>query len=481
MKKLSVLLSLLICLVIVVPVTAQTKSWPEAAGTSGVQVVNMDTGDANVMPTYVAEDGTVYALPSQVLGMGASYTWYAEPSSVATFRGAVMLSSDAPVAAIAKTEWATGGDLGAAAYSGKSAGALSVSLPLLVVEHYDTSSAVTVQNTDMDNAITVEIVFTPSGGTPFSRNMNIAAGASTTMDLAFDADFVDPAPASNAGWVGSAVVSSTSVPIVAAVHTTSQAGQFVYAYDGFIAMDQMVAYAPLVRRAFFGFTTGIQVANVTGTAGTVTVEYSGEIWNADNTKTPYTYTDTTSLPANDSVTFYQGSPYFNNASQSMPDRFLGSAKITVSAGAAIAVVVNDQNVAAGGASSAYSGFFAGEGSNMLVSPLARNAFASFTTGIQVQNVGSDEVSISIAYTTSPLSSNTATPPSGAARVLAPGGSTTFYLPLDWGDSVTENAWLGSAEVSATGTGEVSIVAITNDQDTVVPVIGDTAIFNCPSK
>jgi hypothetical protein len=477
MKKLSVLLSLLVCLMLVVPVSAQSGAWPTAAGTSGVQVVNMDPANsATVVPTYVAENGTVYVLPQQVLAVGGSYTWYAQPSSQTTFRGAVMLSADAAVAAIAKTEWAAGGDLGAAAYSGKSAGALKVSLPLLVVGHYGTTSALTVQNTDMNNDISVNVVFT-RGSTSFTRPLAIKKGSSATLDLAFDADFVDPDPGS-AGWVGSAVVNSTSVPVVAAAHTTSQSGGFVYAYDGFTALDQTIAYAPLVRRAFYGFTTGIQVADVSGAGGTVTVVYSGEVWNTNGTKTPYTYTDSKAVAPNGSVTFYQGWPYFNDATKSMPDRFLGSAKVSVSAGGAIAVVVNDQS---SGTASAYSGFFASEGAASIVSPLARNAFSGFTTGIQIQNVGAGTVNVSVAYTTSPLSSNSTTPPSGAARTLTPGGSTTFYLPLDWGSTATENGWLGSAEFTASGAGEVKVVAITNDQDTVAPLLGDTAIFNCPSK
>jgi hypothetical protein len=395
------------------------------------------------------------------------------PSAVTSFRGAVTLSSDASIAAIAKTEWGSGGNVGAACYSGKSAGALLVSLPLLVIEHYGTTSAVTVQNTDMTTAATVDIVFTPSGGAPFTLPMTIQAGASTTMDLAFDTNFVDPAPASSAGWVGSAMVKSATIPVVAAAHTTSQANEFVYAYDGFTVLDQSVVFTPLVRRTFYGFTSGIQVADTGGTGGSIEVVYSGEIWPA---KTPYVYTDTGTLPAGGSLLFYQGSPYLNDAGQSLPDTFLGSAKITAT-GTAIAVVVNDQKTT--GASSAYSGFFSADGTDSLVSPLARNAFSNFTTGIQVQNVGTGVATLSIAYTTSSLSGNTATPTAGAVRVLNPGQSTTYYLPSDWGTGAGFDAWLGSAEITSTGT-DVKIVAITNDQDTVVQT-GHTAIFNCPNN
>ena len=467
------------CLGLVSTTLAQDP-WPAAAGTSGVQVVNMTTGSGTVAALYIAEDGTQYALPDQTLPAGASHTYYAEPSTATTFRGAVQLSSDVQVAAIAKTEWGSGAVSGAAAYSGQGAGANTVVLPLLVIEHYGTTSAFSVQNTDTSGAIIVDLEFTPQGGTAFTKTMNIAAGASTTWDMAFDTDFVDPS-AGNAGWLGSVTITSAT-PVVAAAHTTSGASGFVYAYDGFSALDQTTAYAPLVRHNFVHLTTGVQVVDASGTGGTVQVKYNGFVDANGNyvldSGEEYVYTDTTTLAAGSSATFYQGSPYFNDPLTTMPTPFLGSAEITVSgAGAAIAVVVNDQShpgYAGKQTSSAYSGFFANQATSVLVSPLARNAFASFTTGIQVMNIGSDSVDVNIVYTNNPASTNTGTPPAITARTLASGASTTYYLPSDW--SPTEMLWLGSAEVTATGSGDLSIVAITNDQDTVAGA-GDTAIFN----
>ena len=459
--------------------TTWAQAWPTDPGTSGVQVVNMTTDSGTVAALYIAEDGTQYALPDQTVAGGASYTWYAEPSTETTFRGAVQLSSDVQVAAIAKTEWGSGAVSGAAAYSGQSAGASTVVLPLLVIEHYGTTSAFSVQNTDTSGAIIVDLEFTPQGGTAFTKTMSIAAGASTTWDMAFDTDFVDPS-AGNAGWLGSVTITSAT-PVVAAAHTTDAVNGFVYAYDGFSALDQTTAYAPLVRHNFVHLTTGIQVVDASGAGGTVQVKYNGFADANGNyvmdSGEEYVYTDTTTLAAGSSATFYQGSPYFNAPAVMMPEHFLGSAEVTVSgAGAAIAVVVNDQShpgYAGKQTSSAYSGFFANQSTDTLVSPLARSAFASFTTGIQVMNIGGDSVDVNIAYTTSPLSTNTGTPSAITARTLAPGASTTYYLPSDWAG---ETGWLGSAEVTATGTGDLLIVAITNDQDTVA-LSGDTAIFN----
>ncbi|HEC35767.1 MAG TPA: hypothetical protein ENI39_04440 [Anaerolineae bacterium] len=465
-------------------------SWPTAAGTSGVTAVNMDDGPGLIVPLYIAEDGTEYALPSQSLDPGESYTWYAEPSSATSFRGAVVLSSDVRIAAIGRTEWVVGGAQGAASYGGQETGAEEVVLPQLVIEHYGTTSAFTVQNTDLSNDITVDLVFRPQGGTPFTKTMNIEAGASSTWNMAFDADFVDPLPTSNWGWLGSVKIVSPGTPVVAVAHTTSQSGGFVYAYDGFTDLAQSKAYAPLVRRNYAGLTTGIGVADASGTGGTVQVKYVGFAdsngnWVEDPGES-YVYTDTDTLTPGGYLNFYQGAPYHNDPGKSLPQRFLGSAEITVSGtGAAIAVVINDQTDPSligvvKQTASAYSGFFENQASNVVVSPLARNEYYNFTTGISVQNVGINTVDLEIVYTTSPNSRNSATPPSRTVS-LDPGESANFYLPSDWGHTAAHQMWLGSAEITATGTGETKIVAITNDQDVMAPISGDTALFNCFSK
>jgi hypothetical protein len=472
-------------LALVVPTVVAQGSWPSQPGTSGVTAVNMDTGTGMVAALYIAEDGTQYALPVQELDPGAAYTWYAEPSSESSFRGSVLLQSDVEIAAIGRTEWPPGGADGAASYRGQAEGAASVLLPQLVIEHYGTTSALTVQNTDLDNAIDVNLIFSPQGGSAFTETMHIEAGASTTYDMAFGGSFVDPNPGSW-GWLGAAMVESPGdTPVVAVAHTTSEASGFVYAYDGFTDLNQDTVYAPLVRRNFACLTTGIGVADASGNGGTVQVEYVGfgdaNRNYVEDAGESYVYTDTDTLAPGGYLNFYQNGAYHNDSGQMLPDRFLGSATITVSgSGAAIAAIVNDQtHPTCGGnqTASAYSGFFGTEGGATIVSPLARNEFYNFTTGISVQNIGGDAVDVDVAYTTSANSVNMSTPPTRTVS-LDPGGATTFYLPVDWGSTAGEQKWLGSAEITASGSGDVLIVAITNDQDVLAPVSADTALFNC---
>jgi hypothetical protein len=501
MKKLSLLI--LVLSLVLVPIVGASKTqqaWPSGTGNSGVQVVNLDTAAGTVQAVYVDETGTKYTLPPQTLASGESYTYFAQPDDTATpsndgsFRGAVQLSSDVQIAAIAKAEWNSGA-VGAASYSGASAGANMVVGPLLVIDHYGTTSALTVQNTDMNNAITVDLTFTPAGGASFAQTMDIAAGASTTLDLAIGGNFVDPDTSSDAGWVGSVVVESTAAPVVLAVHTTSVNDGFVYAYDGFTTTDQDTAYAPLVRRNFSGLTTAIQVVETSGAAGTVSVTYSGFV-DADgdfvqDAGEEYECTDQAAVAANGSALFAQvllyNDPQANcGGDTTMPEAFLGSAKVETSAGA-IAVVVNDQidpGVGGKATASAYSGFFASQGGSKVSSPLARHDFACFSTGIQIQNIGGGAVDVVGAYTTSGDSINTNTPADATARTLQPGESTTYFIGFNVAGFAPD--WLGSFEATATGTGDVAIVAITNDQavnfggqctNWGLSYDADTAIFN----
>jgi hypothetical protein len=347
----------------------------------------------------------------------------------------------------------------------------------------------------MDNAISVDIVLTPAGAAALPAvSQSIPAGASFTYEPAFGTDGVVDPDAGAGGWVGAVQVTSAT-PIVLAVHTTSQDAGFVYAYDGFTATDQAVAYAPLVRRNFVNLTTGVQVVDAGGTGGTVDVTFSGFVDDNGNyvedAGEAYTCTDQGTLPAAGSVLFYQGMDYLNpqadcGGDTAMPEGFLGSAEIT-SDGTGIAVVVNDQtDPGAGGkqTASAYSGFFATQGGSQVISPLARNDFACFSTGIQIQNIGADSVTVQGAYQTSGQSPNTSTPAGGAARTLASGASTTYFIGLD--ESTFAPDWLGSFSATATGSGEVSVVAITNDQNVNfggscvswgLNYNSDTALFN----
>lgn len=459
-------------------------------GTTGVQVVNIGSSAANVQAVYYAEDGTQYTLPSQTLdNFGSSYTYFAEPSNEQSFSGAGILSSDQAIAAVVNTAFSSNKG---AAYEG-SAGSTEVLLPLVVRGFADVVSIIGIQNTDTTASVQVEVEFVPQGASSFTKNYTVQAGASQIIDLAQETGF------NSDEWIGLAIVRPVdgSTPVAASVMNYS--ANFVYSYTG-ASETSDTNYLPLIRSGFAGNLTGISVVDAnTANDGdtTITVEYSGAIYAADNqTGAPiiedYTCTVQATLPDNESIVFYNsgatdfttifggsdsatvtgGTCQTNNHANfdATGGLFLGSAKVTATGtNAAIASIVNDQSTS-GISSGAYTGFLSSQAGSRVVSPLARNNFAGTTSGTQIQNISTNEVTIVATYATSSLSNNTSAPPSKQVT-LAPGQSTTFFLPIDWGSGSSETGWLGSVSVNvASGNGQ--IVGITNDSPA-----GDASLFS----
>jgi len=474
--KRNTLIILLVVLVLALTIPGALAQTFPTGGVSGIQVVNLDTSAATVSATYYAEDGTQYTLVDQTLAaQGDSYTYYSEPAETSTFSGAAILSADKQIAAIANTGFSSNGAGGA--YGGSNTGATTVLLPLVAKAFGGQSTAIGIQNTDTSNSVTASVTYTPQGGTAFVKEYTLQAGASQIIDLGLDSDFA-------ANWIGSASISPAdgSTPLVASAMLYTS--NFVFAYSGFTETGTGW-YLPLVRSNFASLLTGIQVVNATASDVSVTMNYSGNVYNSNYevTNAGYTCSVNATLPASSSVTFYNLStwPFDNVLGASAAsitggdcqtdgdasfadagDMFLGSATITTNG--AVAVVVNDTNTS-GTTSGAYNGALATDAAAKVISPLARVNFYGITSGTQVQNICSTSVTASATYNTSPLSNNQ-TAPVVADATIATGASHTFFT----NDSAYAG-WLGSVIVSTTD-GDC-LVGITND----APASGDASVFN----
>jgi hypothetical protein len=474
--KRNTLMILLVVLVLALTIPGALAQTFPTGGVSGIQVVNLDTSSAVVSATYYAEDGTQYTLVDQTLAnQGDTYTYYSEPAEATTFSGAAILSADKQIAAVANTAFGSNGAGGA--YGGSNTGATTVLLPLVTKAYAGGSTAIGVQNTDTANSITAEITFSAQDSAKFSgtKTYTLQPGASQIIDLGLDADF-------ESSWIGSASISPQdgATPVVgsALIYTNN----YVYAYSGFTATGTEW-YLPLVRSEFAGLSTGVQVVNAGATDVSVTINYNGAIWPDYSSSSAYTCTVTATLPASSSITFYNagtwpldgvlgssdgaitGGDCQTNGNATFSDAggmFLGSAKITTNG--EVAVMVNDAN-ASGTSSGAYNGFLASEAAGSIISPLARVAFANFTSGTQVQNICGTDVTVSATYATSPLVSVTA--PTYDDQIIPAGSSYTFYVA----PGGASDGWLGSLTASTTGGN--CLVGITNDAKTG----GDASVFN----
>jgi hypothetical protein len=346
--------------------------------------------------------------------------------------------------------------------------------------YYGQTSAIGIQNTDTANDVNVTVTFRPQGGTPFTQQHTIKAGASKIIDMGLDpTTFPDL-------WIGSATVTpdNGTTPLVASamIYTSN----FVYAYTGFTNTGTEW-FLPLIRSEYAGLSTGVQVVSV-GTANTlVTINYAGATYNSSYQLLDgnYTCTVTATLDAGSSITFYNagnwgladvigasgsgaitGGTCATSGHLSFDDAgwFLGSATITTDGGD-VAVMVNDAN-AAGTSSGAYNGFLATDAAASIISPLARVNFYGITSGTQVQNICSNSVTVSSVYKTG-NGSLTQTAPTVADQTLDSLASYTYYIPTGG----TYDGWLGSLTVT-TADGNC-LVGITND----APGSGDASVFN----
>ncbi|MCB0156351.1 MAG: hypothetical protein KDF65_16260, partial [Anaerolineae bacterium] len=408
--------ALSMAMMFVATVSAQGPTAP-TGGTSGIQVVNIGTGSADLSATYYAENGQVFNLPVQTLSNpGDSYTYFAEPSSESSFSGAAIVSSNEQIAAIGNTVFS--GNKGAA-YGGSSAGSTSTLLPLLLRNANNQTSIISIQNTDTSASTTANVEFVSQSGTTTNKSYTIQAGASRIVDLSSESDL--------GTFIGSATVTPQNGTTNLVAAAMNYSNNFVYAYTGFTSVDTTY-YLPLIRSGFAGFLTGIQVVDASGSGGTVSVDYSGFVDQNGNftqdSGEAYTCSVEASVPAGQSITFFnrgdinfttifggsgsatvtggdcQSNSHANFDAAGGP--FLGSAVVTGSAN--IAVVVNDVNTA-GNSSGAYNGFLASEASNNIVSPLSRSRFANFTTGTQIQLISGSSASCVGTYKTNSASTN----------------------------------------------------------------------------
>ena len=177
-----------------------------------------------------------------------------------------------------------------------------------------------------NEAATVTITFrtdpvSPSKGGPFVQTITVAANSS---NIAFQGPTGNSRQAptnlpggtqtgantalTNDGWFGNATLSST-VPVVAVVNDTefgagfSTKGQGTYNCVGASEVGKK-HFLPLVRNRHLAaekLTTGVQVMNVTGTAGSVSLNLTN--WDGTDAPDPAAQ----NAAANGGVNFYGGS------------------------------------------------------------------------------------------------------------------------------------------------------------------------------
>lgn len=405
---------------------------------SSVQVMNLGSETANIVVEYYQEDGTKIdaATHSYTITVGSALNIY-QPSVGGLpdgFKGAAVVSSDQPVAAIGseQTTYADG-SIGNSQYSGFGSQDIGSHFYLPNVNKAfggsSWSSRITLQNTT-NTPVTATITFyNGDGSVQDTDQVNLPSNGSTTLTQADDTELPD-------GWLGAAIIDATG-DIAVIVDVMSADGR-LETYNGF-ASGSTVMYLPtlLIQFGANQWNTSFQVFNVGSATATVTMTYytSGDPAPAKVV--------TSTLPQYQSINRYQPT-----ADSDLGSPWIGS--VVIESTQPI-VVVGSQSSGAPGKrlASIYNGVSSGATQAVLPTVLRNFGGSNFVTGFQIMNVGNADASVTVEYfepgNSTPIQTIYYDGAAGHEPKIAPYTSINRY---QGNDAFLSAGWQGSVRVTS---------------------------------
>jgi hypothetical protein len=424
-------------------VAGPTSTYAANTYSTGFQIQNLSNATANVtIAFYPQGSATASANVSTTIAPNAAATYATLPSAVAAgFTGAAVISSDQSVASLVNVI-ANGNFNYGASYSGVTAGAKSVQLPLLFKNSFNFNTFFSVQNT---SSTVANVTITYSGGglaSPVTQSAQIQPGSSTQFDQSGNTNLPS-------GFNGSAVITSDQDVAAAVV----QAGPTtLLSYNGF-ANTSTAPVFPLINANNFGFITGVSLQNAGTTATNVTVSYAPSPGsNGQPQGTACTETQTIQPAGTAFFTLYSISagatpPAGITTNCTRGALFVGSAKVTTnSANQPLVGIVNqlNNNTKKGGS---YNSASAAEATSTVVFPIIQDRFFNYFTGFSIVNVGDAATPITCNFSNSSATQSVAS--------LAAGATFTAIQ-----QNVIGASYNGSGTCTATATG-AKIVGVLN--------------------
>lgn len=465
MKKYMVLGVLLLILISVSLVVADANTLPGSGWNSGQQIQNVGSGDATVLLTVYSETGTSASCGEQTIGAGESYTYLTDVDCAvaAGFQGSGVVSSDQPIVAAVNVNNKSGGGAASGQYVGTDGGnvATTIAFPLIKSNHAGRTTTLYVQNaSDQTNDITA--TFTVAGVEYPKIYSDVPAYAMVVINP------VDAGVPEGTGNYGSLTVTGTQ-PLAGTSleHENAPAlASNLQASRAFVPSDYAdTLYCPLVRYDYGGkkTTTGLQVQNVGTEDIDITVTYSLVSGSINNPTV-----SAENVAPGDSANFLQASDFASNT--------LASATVTAvasdgSGDALIAAVVNDKATASSPQRVTTYACFSGNSATDTISlPLVKEDFGGAsvnTTGIQVQNVGAADATVTLTY----INQDGETVVLSHTDPIGPGESKTFYRVANSGTAnlTVVSGTLSNLNVSNNG------VVITSDGESIVAIANESTI------
>ncbi|MBI3965235.1 MAG: hypothetical protein HY329_06340, partial [Chloroflexi bacterium] len=297
--------------------------------------------------------------------------------------------------------------------------------PLIQRENSGWNTEIFVQNTHATQTGNVKLEFYQGATLVKSQTLTpLPPGASVRVRQVEQTDLGER-------WVGSVRVTA-DVPVGAVVNEVHP--DMVMAYSGFYGGVSRLA-VPLVMTDTSGWFTGLQVQNVGASAAPVTLRVNGRVV-AEATIAPGSSQTWFPIPGTQAG-------------------FVGSATVDGPAGSQLVAIVNQLHPDTGQAM-CYRGF--GGGTRTLSAPLIMTDNNGWSTGLQVQNAGTQSTTATLSIAGQAVETFT----------LAPGESKT-YFPVPG----TQPGFVGAATIQ--GDVGAQLVGIVNEIYTRGDVPGELAL------
>jgi len=440
-------------------------------------VMNIGDAEANVVLTPILGldvTTTTFSPESTTIAVGANYNFmpgqYGHLDLGDGFKGSAIVSSDQPIVAIGSVANNPLGDIGvtggraAAQYSGISQDAVAtmIAFPIVKADYNNKTTTFYIQTVE---AGTINATYSMNEG-----NDTYTDSATTTEDgqmATFSPE--DAGIPTNQGVASVGAVTFESTVPLAGVYvehrTTQSPAQILLSTRGFTAGDfGTTVRVPAVKSLWAGRTTGIQIMNVGDATADIVFTLSQTAGSASADGASHTFED---VPVGTSVTFFPGNhgifdgPFGGGAI----GEFVGSATIT--SDEEMVAIVNENDFAADATTkqTVYAGFAAG--TDTVLFPLAKEFYNGITTGLQVMNIGADEVTLEANYVCAGGSSYTVdVDANGDPITIGADEAFTFWgVTAFWNGAY--DAYTGdqcAVTVTAAGSGETTIVGIAQEAE-----------------
>ena len=429
---------------------------PDAAN-SGLQVQNMDPllSAQITADFFIQKGGSPISVTRSDVAAGAAANFYLPgESSLASGGYAAIVSADRPLAAIARTDWSSGG----AVIVGNAVAGTEIALPAAFKRYGGQNSIVVIQNTDDRQSATVSLEFYGSGGGTalLTAAKTIGPGTSVAVDLGTDPTFA----ALPNGSAGGLIIKSPKTPVAVQVFVTNRGfPKAIYAFEGQPAERAAARlYAPLIRNDFYG-TSAIFMINPGDAAVEASVSYTASTLTPVCTGTIQHGGRRFSIAAKGSAIFAQANvASLPTGDSGLARGCLGSAVIDVAGGKVLAMVTDADmgkslHSPGNGTAAAYDAFSDADGAKKVSLPLYRKRHTrlNLSTGVQVMNISTAPATVRLEFisNTGLINPNIVLP-----MTIEPLGSYTWFEP--------PFAGLGNSFGSATIISDQSIVVIVND-------------------